>query len=144
MQLQQWEIDVEYTRLEDAGDRCTIADCSVTPGYQHALVRIDPEHCTDPAGVQRALRHELLHILHADFITVFETAAEALPADVERCVRHVFHVAKESFVRRIENLLDYGLGESPQRMARPIVPGEYPNAVPVTETTAADETEASG
>jgi len=104
MQLQDWTIDIEYCGIDKA-----LGECTWNWRYRQATIRIDNEKFHESDTLLRVLRHELLHIMHAGYQQVTRSIPDLLE-DVEKD-------ANEELVRRMERMLDDGLGIGPAKMA---------------------------
>ena len=59
LMLELWKIEIHCVRLD--GD--DLADCSLTPDYKIAVIRIDAEKIDDQKALKSILYHELSHII---------------------------------------------------------------------------------
>jgi len=105
--LSDWKFRVRVERIEAA---ITVADCDANPMYKIATVRYDAGYLADhdEATVLNTLRHELLHVFHAEATTLTQGNVSEFE----------FELAGESIVRRVERLLDHW-GLSPEKLAEP-------------------------
>ncbi len=106
LQLQDWRINVFYRHLDGEA----VADCRSNAGSRQAWIRIDNDKCDDKEEVLTTLRHELLHIFHAEMETYRKAVGQLIEDGPFNAVDEFFQQANEKFVTRIEQMLDYGLG----------------------------------
>jgi hypothetical protein len=59
LMLELWKIEIHYVRLQEDD----LADCSLTPDYKIAVIRIDAEKIDDERALKSILYHELSHII---------------------------------------------------------------------------------
>jgi hypothetical protein len=105
MQLQDWRIGVSYLHLD--GD--LVADCRAEPGCRRAFVRIDCDKCEDEHDVLDTLRHELLHVFHAEMWPYRQAVARLVEEHPFDAIDESFQQATELIVTRMEQMLDHGL-----------------------------------
>lgn len=112
--LQDWRIEVDYG-LVDKESPAGVRFCAVTRcdnAYRKAYVTINEEMVDDEDDLLETLRHELLHVVHADFelyrATMIQQARDREQA--EGLDLELFTHACERLVGNIERILDHGLG----------------------------------
>lgn len=110
--LQQWTIHVVYEALEEG----TRGLCHADPKYYEATIRLDPEQIDHAAGVLDVLRHEMLHIVHAEFQTYRRQVSELIGEAERRALDHGFDRACEDIVHRLSYMLDTCLRFSTKRL----------------------------
>ena len=111
MCLGQWTIDLECVRLEGT----TMGACTVSLDHRRARIDIDPEKHEEVGELLDTLRHELLHIAHAYFLTA-RTAMSPFVSEKEfESVDHSFTLGEEHTVASFEGILD-ACGMTPERM----------------------------
>ena len=102
----------------DALDEGTSARCEPNCAYLYAEITIDPAQQEDEAQVLNDLRHELLHLVGAEWDVysnmVKAAAGEALSEEVEG---RAHTLAAERQVAKLERMLD-GLGFTPDVLAQ--------------------------
>lgn len=69
--IPHWRISVDYGPCEDANHG---AECSRQPDYYQANITIDPQRMNSTKHVIETLRHELLHVVLADFDLMFDVS----------------------------------------------------------------------
>lgn len=108
--LGNWDIKFKTERLEIG----VTGRCNADSRYQHATIILDPEQIDDEAEALKVLRHELIHVVLAEFDIPFESARDELQSNEGR--RLLFEIqrnAVERSVVQIERILDHGLGATP-------------------------------
>jgi len=119
LQLQAWDCHIEYARMGQVDDgRPILGQCTPDPLYRTAEICLDPSLLDDLPAWSAALRHELLHLISADYILVRQQLADVLPARTFRMIDRLLYHASERSVGRIERMLDHGLGLDPAAMVR--------------------------
>jgi len=124
--LHTWHIKVYWETLEE----CCIAECAADPDYHRASITIDPMKIVDEDHFIHVLRHEMLHIFHAETQLVRRQWERLLGRKDSRVLREALDHASERLVYRIERMFDLGLRMSPRELAEkgeldeegPIVP----------------------
>lgn len=118
MRLDQWWIDVFWRKPEPVDHMTsaqTIAVCEADPNYSRAMFEVDHEAFTDAEHLLDTLRHELCHILHADFQTYRKAVAAHVSGKAFDALDVVFSRACEGTVFRIERMLNC-MNLTPQKM----------------------------
>lgn len=111
--LNHWTIHVVYKRLDEGN----LGRCYANAKYSEATIELDEEQIPDGEKLLFVLRHELLHVLHADYDLVVEAALKELDSRVAHSLMiHMQHVAQEKVVTMLEGMLDRGLGATPGRL----------------------------
>ncbi len=132
LQLNDWTIDIQYGPIEDRRDDAFFkshARCTVKARYRKANIEIDPEPMEDEDEVLRALRHELMHILHAEFQT-FTEQANAILSDGQRDILDAaWNHGAEMLIGNLERMFDLGLGLPPKKMIEMAKHGRQPIAL---------------
>jgi hypothetical protein len=114
MQLASWEINVKWVRLDPG----VMAQCKADVRYHSATLEVDPDAHDTKAELLDTLRHELAHVLHAEF-GLYECAVAHLINQRERNVLdEIGDAAREKTVNAIERMLTEGIGLTPAQMIR--------------------------
>lgn len=117
LQLQDWKLDVEYCHIGDRDDdESIVGNCTPRLGYRCATIKLDPEHIHEDEDVIEILRHELLHLIHADLTLLMDAIEPHIQRDGFKTIQRIYWHAIEKIVGNIERMLDNGLGLSPDRM----------------------------
>ncbi len=112
MMLNSWRVNLEWVDLEPG----LLARCSTDARYRVADVEIDARQHETEARILSTLRHELAHILHAEF-KLFELATSHLLSKPAReSLGEVYDAAQEKTAVGIEMMLEQGLGLRPEKM----------------------------
>ena len=112
MSLQSWQINIEWRDME-AGN---LATCRTDARYRLADIEVDHSQHEDRAHLLSTLRHELMHIFHAEF-KLFELGTSHLISKPARdSLGEVYNAAQEKTVAAIEAMLEQGLGLTPEKM----------------------------
>lgn len=114
LQLQDWNIDVTCGPLEA---NCG-GTCKSDPKRQRACIEINPAAHEDEVDVVTTLRHELLHVLHADFETYRKAVSQLVDSSTFNAIDEFFSHAAESLVARLERMLDHGLKVGAEAMCK--------------------------
>lgn len=115
MSLQSWRVTVNYIRF--SGDDGTLAQVHADHRYMRATIDIDYDRHESAAEVLRSLRHELLHLFHADFGLYREVVGKAAESDVFETMEPIHNAACERTVAALERMLDF-CGMTPQALVK--------------------------
>lgn len=102
LQLNGWRLEVSFVPL--GADN--YGSCTPDPRSCRAEIEIDPAAHDDEAGLLKTLRHELLHILNADFETYRKAVRQFVSEDAFNALDQFFEHASETLVMRLERILD--------------------------------------
>ena len=97
MPLEEWVIVVKTETLEDAD-----GTVSIMAEYRHATIRIDVDRHHDRAKVQSTVKHEMQHILTAEFALFWEVVEPEFPIEMRPMAERIFQASWELVVRRLE------------------------------------------
>lgn len=111
LQLNMWTVRVDTASLQ--GMKASIR---FEHEYENAVITIDPEQTQDERDVLDSLRHELFHIIHADFQLFRAVALQGVMQQDADAMDQVYDYACEKTVLRLERMFEHGLG-SPDHMA---------------------------
>ena len=117
--LGEWTIEVTYEHLEDCR-----AEVELRPGHRKVFITMDPQRFDDEDQVLRTLRHELLHVLSAEFDVYRKMVRETVASELFRALDYVCTHAEEVLTARLERMLDNGLGISVSELCRKEDDGE--------------------
>jgi len=121
LQLQDWTIHYTFDEKPCKNDDefyGSCAECTPEPGYVQAHMNFVPSRFKDEAEVLKTLRHELLHLVTAQFETYRLAVAEYINPQDMKAIDHVWNYAHERAVNTLETMLDFGLGYSPKQMIK--------------------------
>jgi len=123
LQLQDWQISNVCERIEDKSDDSEWGDtagyCLANPNYRAACITLDADKIDDEADVLAILRHEMLHLFHAELSRVFLAQVKTAVSEREyELLGITFAHCIERIVGRIEYMLDIGLGMQTKAMVR--------------------------
>lgn len=104
LQLNMWSVRLEVANLDGLD-----AQCSFRAEYEQATITIDPSKAHTEEDVLDCLRHELFHLLHADYNLARNMIAEIVDAKQFNIIDHAFSYAAEKTVLRLERAFDHGL-----------------------------------
>jgi hypothetical protein len=122
LQLQDWDIKVAIQRIDQHE---TIADVEYRTAYRLAVMRVDPSRCDGRTALLESVRHELIHLLLADYLTYKTTVNRMLTAEQASALEVVWQHAEERTVGNIERALDWGLRLPVDRMLERFDPSAY-------------------
>lgn len=105
LQLRHWKIEMVYGPLPDT----CYAMCKPNPQNRLAEITMDPTSFDNEIEVLETFRHELLHILNADFETYRKTVCQLVEDKEFHALDEMFTYATESLIWRLERMFDYGL-----------------------------------
>jgi hypothetical protein len=112
MMLNAWRINIDWVDLEPL----MLGRCRTDARYRIAEIDIDYHAHDTEAHLLTTLRHEMIHIFHAEF-KLFELATSHLISKPAReSLGEVYGAAQEKTVAAIEAMLEHGLGLTPARM----------------------------
>ncbi len=103
--LQEWEISVEYVKDIEGSP----AAISVTEQYRQAKVMAVLRLLTTDKYIKMVMKHELLHIFHAEFDRILYRALQVYIDELESAGDTLWNMsrdASERLVTRIERLID--------------------------------------
>lgn len=100
--IEEWKIKFRYTKLEDGG----MGECRADPVYRKATIVFDLAEHKDKKDLLDTLRHEMLHIVHAEFEHFRDQAREYFSPAVATTLDDVYMIGAEACVRKLEGLLD--------------------------------------
>lgn len=111
LQLQKWTVEVSFGHVGSGrmSDNQRMGVCEAQPGQNLVAITIDPEQHDSEQELIRTLRHELLHVFHADHDTLNRVIAQHVNDEAESAIGKLLDVCAEQIVRRIETMLDLGL-----------------------------------
>lgn len=109
MGLQSWKVSFIYDHCGGAAKDgfATRAHVVRRGEYYQASITVDPAEFNTQHEVLKALRHELLHLFHAEFDTYDQVVQRALSENGYAGLEPVRILAIERLVYCIESLLDY-------------------------------------
>lgn len=114
LQIGHWNIRVVFERLPDG----VMAQCNSDPRYQHSTITIDPAQ-NEPDEIIRNLRHELIHIVLAEFEVPFDSARDEFSTkEGKNLLFEMQRNAVERSVNHIERIMD-GLGATADWLSSP-------------------------
>jgi hypothetical protein len=125
LQLQKWVFTVKYDSLNDPGaERDHKATCTPDPAERQAVIEIDPGRHKSESDVLRSVVHELLHCMTADLETYRKAVGQHVGGASFDALDQFWHFGTERVVRRLENVLYWGLGWTPERLTAPVTDEE--------------------
>ena len=105
--LNDWRVDLRYERCDKEH---SIGECVIDFSYKTVAIRIDPDGHKTEEGVLDTLRHELLHVQHAEVDLLRDLAMKLIPTEEGRDAYNLMHhTACERLVGQLEDMLDIGL-----------------------------------
>lgn len=107
LQLQQWKVDIV---IGETNISTTPASCDAKSMYRNAELTFDPERTHSEEDAFRNLRHEMLHVLLAEFDLLYEAVKRVAPSSDMEILDVLYHNAHERSIGNIERMLDKGLG----------------------------------
>jgi len=118
--LQKWRLIIDYGEVgDDLGGRTSSANCRVNPGAHRMWITFDPEKFESEEEVVEILRHELLHIFHAELLTMFEMMSQFITdSQTQNTMEVQFQFVCEAIDSRVETMLDIGLGLDTKKLLR--------------------------
>lgn len=117
LQLQEWDIGIELGPIDPNRDGdCVVGRCAPDPRYRRASIMLNPAKIEDDEELATILRHELLHVFHARFVSYRRQVGQNLGRDAMDTLDETYQDAIEEMVGMIERALDHGLGMTPARM----------------------------
>ena len=111
--LSSWRMSVTYV---DFSDEVFAAEVSVKEEYEVVEVRLDASCMEDEVELLDTIRHELLHCLTPNYVRLKKWLHNRLSLEAYTLVCGILEDEDEKSVRRIEKVLDLGLGSTPARM----------------------------
>lgn len=108
MQLNQWTIDVVWGHIDGEAGGQVKGQCTADPKYMRASIELDPESHADEADLLRTLRHELLHIFHAEYQLYRRQVGHVVSDTTFDGLDEAYQQASERTVWMMEQMLDHG------------------------------------
>lgn len=105
-QPQQWQVDITV----EASDKDASAACETKSMYRKVDLMFDPEKTHNTEQAFSSIRHEMIHVLLAEFDLLYEAIKRVAPASELEILDVLYHNAHERAVGNIERMLDQGLG----------------------------------
>lgn len=105
--LSPWKMSVEYV---DFSDEALASRVSVREEYETVEIQLDEADLLD------TLRHELMHCLTPNYVRLKKWLHSRLSIEAHALVCGILEDEDEKSVRRVEKVLDLGLGSTPARM----------------------------
>lgn len=125
LQLQKWVFEVRCTSLSASGDgRDVKAECTPAPDSREAVIEIDPAQHESESEVLRSLVHEMLHCMTAELETYRQMVSAHVGGSAFDALDVSWRFGTERVIRRVENVLYWGLGWTPERLAAPVTDEE--------------------
>lgn len=75
-----WRVDVVWRKLDEG----TKGECHMHPRYRRATIELDETEHDDADDLLHTLRHEALHVLHAEFAPLLDVARNLANTDEGR------------------------------------------------------------
>lgn len=119
--LNDWKINLKWGSFKTAhseGEFEVLAQCSVEASYKQASIEVDHTRLHDEEDLLRVIRHELLHLFHADLNLYRDQTREMLGARSWNAVEAAWLNGVERLVLQMEAMLDNGLGLDARGMLR--------------------------
>ncbi len=123
MQLQRWDIDIVWGPIEDdeglPASHCVQGQVFSQDQYQEATIEIDHTSIPNAKRLIEVLRHEMLHLLHADVRSgLMPQIGAAVSAKMADVLDVACQMAVERLVTNMERMFDNGIGLPPEAMIR--------------------------
>jgi len=101
LSIEDWDITIKYKSLPED----ELGNCSVVAAHKQASIEIDPKQHKNKELLLLTVRHELLHLVHANF-NIYRNAVEGcLGSSTIAVADTIFETGSEDVVLKIENLL---------------------------------------
>lgn len=101
--LNDWNITFECVPLDDS----TEAMIDYEASYMSAHIKFNNERVTNNRSLENTVRHELLHLYHAEFDTLDYMLKELIEEKSFNAVAQFINHCQEMIVLRIEKMLDF-------------------------------------
>lgn len=102
--LGPWSIDVVYGAC--SGGQKVWGECFSEPKYMRGTITINTDEHETLEQVGKTVRHELLHLVHAEFNSYRAACTQALTKQEDDITDTVFDLAAERVVNTLETMLD--------------------------------------
>jgi sugar-specific transcriptional regulator TrmB len=106
--LQEWEIEVKYVKEVGEGSKSPGA-ISSRPEYRRAELYLVLNSFKNKGLVRQVVKHELLHLFHADLDKLIERLLDELPEDLHEVGTTYWNFSRdlsERLVTKIERVVD--------------------------------------
>lgn len=117
LHLNNWHFHFVYGPITVEGER-VMGRCATSPERYDCTIELDPQQHDDDEEFVDTLRHEMLHVLHADMQTLRRCLHELLSEGDFKIVAELENLACERIVSHLEFMLDHGLGLKPEAMVQ--------------------------
>jgi len=97
--IEPWRIEVKVETLDDS-----FATIDLQAEYRNAVLRVDHERHDTRRKVEQSVRHEMMHLLTAEFQMFWDLIEEELPEASRKLAERAFDQAWELVVRRLERV----------------------------------------
>ena len=101
LSLTEWDIQIRYTKMED-GD---LGECSTETPHKMATIVVDVAKHKDAPHLLDTLRHEIIHIFHAQFEHHRSMAAKLAAPQMVEVLDELYMIGAEDIVLKMEHLL---------------------------------------
>ena len=119
LQLQKWSFKIRYERMTaDSPDDTKAGDVVSDTQYRTVLIRLDPGACDSKKELLDFLLHEMIHVFHAEIGPLGDCLDAMCSAPEKEVLVNLLAEVKEGVVRRVLNMLTFGLGISHKQMKK--------------------------
>lgn len=101
LSLEEWDIQIKYTKMDD-GD---LGECDVIAAHKVATVVVDIAKHKDANHLLDTVRHELFHIVHAQFEHHRSAVTKFLTPNMVDTVDDLYMIGAEDLVLKLEHLM---------------------------------------
>lgn len=98
MGLQPWSVTIRFESLDNED----VAEVSVLPEYHSARITLDPDSVSTRREISGHLKHELYHVLTAEFLAFWTVVKEAVPDEARPALQVLFDASWERMVLDLE------------------------------------------
>lgn len=120
LSIQQWRIDFVYEEIkaEDVPAKFTVLmSTDLHYRYQKAMITINSSPIENEKDFLQSLRHELIHVALVSFSAYDDFARTLMPTHTDWVsLNKIYHDRYEELVLQIERMLDFGFGQTPEKM----------------------------
>lgn len=100
LSLEEWDIQIRYTKMDD-GD---LGECSAETPHKLASIVVDVAKHKDTNHLLETIRHELIHVFHAQFEHHRTVASKFAAPNVIEILDELYMIGAEDIVVKMEHL----------------------------------------
>jgi len=100
--IDDWDVVFRYAKLEDG----TLGECGVEAVHKSAGITVDIEKHKNKQELLETIRHELIHIMHAEFELYRNATIKYLTPNMIDMADDIYSIGAEGLVLKVEHMLN--------------------------------------